>query len=168
MAFRHPQQRPHRIAERSRFEQQPQVFQQRRILARQRRPSAASASNFLRGDGRRQIAQPAIYGAARDVCRASDGGYTAKPGRARLCRRKQATPAFVETSAQRLISQPNRLFINHAALINQSLTSRNPSGQIDSIVSRRRLNGCGRLIGVRNRLQNYKRAAMHPLFPCCF
>ena len=139
VAFRHPQQRPHRIAERRRLEQPPQVFQQRRIFARQRQPPAAGASNFLRGDGRRQIPQPAIDGAARYSGRPRNSGYAAKPGRTRLRRRKQATPAFVETSTHRLIPLPNRCFINHAAVINQPMSLRNPLGQIDLIISRHRL-----------------------------
>src|SRR5208283_5277176 len=139
VAFRHPQQRSHRIAERRRLEQTPQVFQQRRILARQRRPSAAGASNVSRDDGRRQIAQPAIDGAARYSGRPRNSGYAAKPGRTRLRRRKQATPAFVESSTQSLIPFPNRCFINHAAVINQPMAARNPPGQIDSIISRHRL-----------------------------
>ena len=104
----------------------PQVFQQRRILARQRQPSAASASNFLSGGGRRQIAQPAIDRAARDSRRPRNSGHAAKPGRARLRRREQATPPFVEARTQRLIPLPNRCFINHAAVINQTSASRNP------------------------------------------
>ena len=131
--------KPRRIAERRRLEQTPQVFQQRRILARQRQPSAAGASNVLRDDGRRQIAQPAIDGAARYSGRPRNSGYAAKPGRTRLRRRKQATPAFVESSAQSLIPLPNRCFINHAAVINQPMAARNPPGQIDSIISRHRL-----------------------------
>ena len=41
-------------------EQPLQVFRQRRIFARQRRPSAPAASNFLSGAGRRQISQPSF------------------------------------------------------------------------------------------------------------
>ena len=146
VAFRHPQQRSHRIAERRRLEQHPQIFEQRRILARQRQPSAAGASNFCSGDARRQIAQPAIDGAARDARRPRDRRYAAKPGRARLRRREQATPAFVESGTQSLISKPNRCFIDHAAVINQTSAARNPPGPIDSMISRHRLNPATGLI----------------------
>ena len=132
VAFRHPQQRSHRIAERRRLEQPPQVFQQRRIFARQRQPSAAGASNFLSGDGRRQISQPTIDGAARYSRRPRNRGNAAKPRRARLRRREQATPSFVETRAQSFIPLPNRRFINHAAVINQ-LGSPKESRQTKSI-----------------------------------
>jgi hypothetical protein len=107
VAFRHPQQRSHRIAERRRLEQPPQVFQQRRIFARQRQPSAAGASNFLSGDGRRQITQTTIDSAARYSRRPRDRGNAAKPGSASLRRREQATPAFVETRTQSFIPLPN-------------------------------------------------------------
>ena len=76
--------------------------------------------------GRRQIAQPTIDGAAGDSRRPRNSGYAAKPGRARLRRREQPTPPFVETRTKRLIPLPNRRFINHAAVINQTSASRNP------------------------------------------
>jgi hypothetical protein len=132
VAFRHPQQGSHRIAERRRLEQPPQVFQQRRIFAGQRQPSAAGASNFLTGDGRRQISQPTMDGAARYSRRPRDRGNAAKPSGARLRRREQATPSFVETRTQSFIPLPNRRFINHAAVINQ-LGSPKESRQTKSI-----------------------------------
>ena len=127
VAFRHPRQRPHRIAARRRLEQFPKVFQQRRIFARQRRPAVAGASNFLSGDGRRQIPQPTIDGAARYSHRPRHCGATAKPRR-----RELATPSFVETRAQSFIPLPNRRFINHPDVINQ-LGSPKESRQTKSI-----------------------------------
>jgi hypothetical protein len=76
--------------------------------------------------GRRQIAQPTIDGAARDAYGTRNGGHAAKPGNARLRRRKHATPTSVETHTKRLVPLPNRRFINHAAVINPTSPSRNP------------------------------------------
>jgi hypothetical protein len=118
-ALGHPQQRSHRIAERRRLEQLAQVFQQRRILARQRQPPTTCAPNFSTGGGRRQIPQPAINGAARDSRRPRDRAYAAKPSCASLRRREQTTLSFVKTRAQRFVTVPNRRFINHVAVIKQ-------------------------------------------------
>jgi hypothetical protein len=131
VAFGHPKQRSHRVAKRRRLELPPQVFQQSRIFARQRQSSAAGASNSPSGDGRRQIPQSTINGAARYSRRPCDRGNAAKPGSARL-RREQATPSFVETRTQSFIPLPNRRFINHDAVINH-LGSTEESRQTKSI-----------------------------------
>jgi hypothetical protein len=55
------------------------------------------------------------------------------------CSSRPVPPAFVETSTLHLVPLPNRSFINHDAVIHQPSASRNPTGQIDSIISRHRL-----------------------------
>src|SRR5208283_861891 len=118
MALGDPYQRPRRVAERRRLQKAAQVFQQRGIGSRERRPSAAGAANLpARAIRRRQILQAAIDRAARDSGRPRHGAHAPVSGRARLRRREQPPLPFVQTHAHRLETVANRCFINYAALI---------------------------------------------------
>src|SRR5271166_2759370 len=149
MALGDPYQRPRRVAERRRLQKAAQVFQQRGIGSRERRPSAAGAANLrARAIGRRQILQAAIDRAARDSGRPRHGAHAAVSGRARLRRREQPPLPFVQTHPHRLETVANRCFINHAAVIAIRSKIGNPHRavdpwsahiQVDSIVLRRHL-----------------------------
>ena len=156
MALGDPHQRPRRVAERRRLQKAAQVFQQRGIGSRERRPSAAGAANLrARAIRRRQILQAAIDRAARDSGRPRHGAHAAVSGRARLRRREQPPLPFVQTHAHRLETVPNRCFINHAAVIairskmgnpHPAVRTRSARIQVDSIVLRRRLNSYPQVI----------------------
>ena len=149
MALGDPHQRTHRIAECRRLQKATQVFQQRRIGSRERRPSAAGAANLrARAIGRRQFLQAAIDRAARDSGRPRHRAHAPVSGRARLRRREQPPLPFVQTHAHRLETVANRCFINHPAVIaiSNNLGNPHPAGcrrsahiQVDSIISQRRL-----------------------------
>ena len=80
MALGDPHQRTRRIAECRRLQKATQVFQQRGIGSRERRPSAAGAANLrARAIRRRQILQAAIDRAARDPARLRHGAHAAYP-----------------------------------------------------------------------------------------
>ena len=149
MALGDPHQRTHRIAECRQLQKATQVFQQRRIGSRERRPSAAGAANLrARAIGRRQFLQAAIDRAARDSGRPRHRAHAPVSGRARLRRREQPPLPFVQTHAHRLETVANRCFINHPAVIaiSNNLGNPHPAGcrrsahiQVNSIISQRRL-----------------------------
>jgi len=127
VAFRHPQQRPHRIAHRRRLEQPAQILQQRRVRRRQGPPPTTRAPNRSLGKSRRgQIFQPAIDRTSRDPRHARHGSNAPVTRRLSLHRRKQAPPSFIKAGTQSLVSGPNSQFVYHAATIPPIKTLRNP------------------------------------------
>jgi hypothetical protein len=127
VALGHPHERSHRIAQRRRFEQTLEVFQQRRVRPRERRASAARSPNPRpRGIERPQILQATIDRAACDPGRPRRGADPAVASRASLGRREQTPLLFVQTCAHGLETAANRCFINHAVVIPDSSETGNP------------------------------------------
>src|SRR5208337_3779025 len=158
VALRNPEQRTHRIAERRRFHDAPQIFDQRRVLARQRSTTAAGLTNAAR---RKRPAIELLQATPERRARVSgdlrDGLQPSPPGRAYLPRREQSSPPLVELRADVVPAAANRLRIDHAQRHNalgqasesphQAKSPKRANRTIDSIVPagvlRRRSRGSG-------------------------
>ncbi len=127
MAFRHPYEWPHGIAERRRLEQPQQILQKRRIGLHERRTSTAGTTNLRpRAIGRFQVLQAAIDRAPCYSCRPRYRAHATVARSPSLGRRKQAPIALVETRAHRLVPVPNRCLVNHPIVIDIQLMLGNP------------------------------------------
>src|SRR3984957_7051164 len=127
MTLGHPKQRPHRIAQRRRLQQGPQVFQQRGIGLRQRRSSAAGAPN-LRGGGiaRLQGLQPSIDRTAGYPVARAPTVTPPYPAVRASANAEQPPASFVEARAQRFETAANRCLVNHALVIDCTAETGNP------------------------------------------
>ena len=124
VALGHPQQRAHWIAHCRRFQQPPQIVEQRGILGGQRMPPAAGAPDHT---GQRprviEVLEAATNRAACNAGGARRGRDPTVPGRSRFRRRKQPSAAFVQTATNRTIPFANRRLIHHAQTLRRHLTA---------------------------------------------
>ena len=125
MALGDPPQRPHRVAQRDRFDQLAQVLQQSGIGDAQRVPTTAVAPHPAPGQrGVVEILQPPADGAAGQSGRPRHRRQTAVAEGAHLRRCMQAAPSLIqalsslsaELVAQRPVSFTDGSFINHPAI----------------------------------------------------
>jgi hypothetical protein len=124
VALRHPQQRTHRIAERRRFDNAPQIADQRRVLAHQSWTAPARptmrllwngvASNCFKPRTSVERAYPVTLATA------------SRPplGWANLRRREQASPPLAELRAHIVPAAANRSRVDHA---HRHTAPRNPA-----------------------------------------
>ena len=130
-AFRHPDQRPHRIAKRRRLHEALKCGNEPRIGVAKRATSTAGAANAPL----QQRLRVEIIFAAID-CRTGEPGdlrdhrEAAPPGGPRLRRHKQPPSALVELCAHRLPSLPNCVRIDHAADLRRFVAHRNPQARV--------------------------------------
>jgi hypothetical protein len=115
VAFRHPQQRAHGIAERGRLDDVAKILDQRRIPARQMPPAATLAAlpAFRQRSGV-EVFQSPTDGRAREPCDLEDRLQTAPSCRSGLAGCEHPPPALIELRADGLPSLPNRLRVDHA------------------------------------------------------
>ena len=133
VAFRHPQHRAHRIAERHRLDHAEQILDQRGVPARKIRSASTIAADpafrqrcsvefFLASaDGRARKSRD-----LRDCLEATPSGHKRFPGR------KHPPTTLIELRADRFPPSPNRLPVDHADLHNAPVNSRE-SRQAESI-----------------------------------
>src|SRR4029077_4564533 len=144
MALRYPHQRSHRIADRRRLKQAPQILQHGRIGLYERSAATARAANlWLYWIECFQVLQAAINRAARDTGRPRYGAHAPVSGGASLRCRQQAPFALIKTRTHRLVAVSNRSLINHMAVIDVILKPGNPITPVrplDSVISLSRLN----------------------------
>ena len=115
VALRHPQQRAHRIAERGRLDDAPQILDQRRVPARQMPPAATLAAHpAFRQRRSVEVLQSATDGRAREPRDLGDRLQTAPSGRAYLAGCEHPSPALIELRADGLPPLPNCLRVDHA------------------------------------------------------
>ena len=101
VALGHPQQRPHRVAQRDRPEELAQVLQQGGIADAQRVPTAAVAPHPATGQrGSVEILQPPADGAAGQAGGPHHRRQTAVVEGAHLRRRRQAPPLLIQLVAR--------------------------------------------------------------------
>src|SRR5260370_42682145 len=133
VAFRHPQQRPHRIAERGRLDDAAQVLDQRRVPARQMPPAATLAAYpAFRQRRSAEVFLSPPDGRARAPLDLGDPLQTAPSCRTDLAGCEHPPPALIELRANGLPSLPNRLRVDHADLHTAaapSQESRRPESQ---------------------------------------
>ena len=126
-AFRHPDQRPHGIAQRRGLDQALEGRHEPRIVVAKRTTPAARAANVpFRQRVRVEIILAAIdrrTGKPRDL---RDGRKTAPSGGPHLGRRKQPSSPLVELRADRLPSLPNRIRVDHTIELRPLAADRNP------------------------------------------
>jgi hypothetical protein len=128
MALRYPHQRSHRIADRRRLKQAPQILQHGWISLYERSAATARSANlWLYRIERFQVLQAAINRAARDTGRPRYGTHAPVSGGASLRCRQQAPFALIKTRAHGLVAVSNRSLINHMAVIDVILKLGNPS-----------------------------------------
>ena len=133
-ALGRPQQRRLRIAARHRLNQLAQVLEQAWVRDRERLAAAtwpANTPSFWHNCAA-QIGQASSNRAARNPGDARHRAHSAVPGRLRLGRRQTPSALLVKHRFQRLVAQPNRRFIDHAAALHTPIHGGNPP----SIVSR--------------------------------
>ena len=108
VTFRHPEQNPLRVAHRHRLHNPPEIFQQGRILLRQRGLAATGAPHHTgQGLGIGQILQPASDGAVGDTGRSGHRRDPAMAGRLGLRRHEKAAGALVKPAAYQREPCPN-------------------------------------------------------------
>ena len=117
VAFRHPQQRAHGIAERGRLDDAAQILDQRRVPARQMPPAATLATHpaLRQGCGVEVFLSP-TDGRAREPRDLVDRLQTAPSCRADLAGCEHPLSALIELRADAAPSVPNRLLVDHADL----------------------------------------------------
>ena len=126
-AFRHPDQGPHRIAERRGFDQALERRHEPRIGFGERTPPATSTANPpLRQRRRVQVFLAAVYCRTGEPGDLRDNRQTASTSGPHLCRCEQAPPPLVEMRADRVPSQPNGGLVDHATDVPLFAENRNP------------------------------------------
>ena len=126
-AFRHPDQGPHRIAERRGFDQALERRHEPRIGFGERTPPATSTANPpLRQRRRVQVFLAAVYYRTGEPGDLRDNRQTASTSGPHLCRCEQAPPPLVEMRADRVPSQPNGGLVDHATDVPLFAENRNP------------------------------------------
>jgi hypothetical protein len=115
VAFQHPQRRTHQIAERRRFDDAPQIIDQRRVLAYQSwaapaRPTNATARERCRVELLQTSPEPRAC-VSGDL---GDGLQLTPPGCANFPRREQASPPLVEPRSNIIPAAAYRLRVDHA------------------------------------------------------
>ena len=115
VAFRHPQQRTHGVAERGRLDDAAQIVDQRRVPARQMPPAATLASHpaFRQRRGV-EVLQSATDGRARQPRDLGDRLQTTPSRRPHLAGREHSPPALIELRADGVPTFANRLRVDHA------------------------------------------------------
>ena len=130
MALGDPPQRPHRIAQRDRFDELAQILQQGGIAGAQRVPTAAVAPHPAVGQRAVvEILQPPPNRATRHSSGPRHRRQTAVADGTHFRRRIEASSPLIQLVAQRRIAFLNGSFVDHPAIHRSHRRFGNPIGR---------------------------------------